>query len=142
MKKIILVLIGSALLLSGCTYAKDTMTQSPKIDWALPASIETDTPIDMKILIQSDNTGMPKVTSLVLKEQGKTEIKEVPFDQDDDGNIEIQTTFEGEGIYHLQAKIEVGSQTIQPTRQIVVGEVVNGGEKQEEAKEEGHSSHH
>lgn len=143
MKKIIQLIVGSVLLLSGCTYATDTMSHPPEIEWTVPASIDVKTPVDMMISLQSSKKEELKVISLVLKKQGETEIKDVPFEQDDKGNIEIHTSFDEEGVYNLQAKIETGNQTIQPIRQIVVGEVTSaGGKQEEESNEEGHSNHH
>ena len=65
-----------------------------------------------------------------------------PFNQVDKENIAIHTYFDEEGLYNLQAKIEMGNQTIQPTLQIVVGEVASIDGKPEKSNEEGHSNRH
>lgn len=134
--------LGSALLLSGCTYATDTMSQPPEIDWTVPELIDINTQVDIMISLHSSEQEELKPISFVLQKQGQTETMEVPFEQDDKGIVNIQTSFDEEGIYNLRAKMEAGSQTIQPTRQIVVGEVVSTDGKQEEPTEEGHSHHH
>ena len=142
MKKTMQLIVGSAFLLSGCTYATDTMSQPPEMDWTVPATIDVKTPVDIMISLQSSQKEELNVISFVLKKQGETEIKDVLFELDEKGNIEIHTSFDEEGVYNLQAKIETGNQTIQPTRQIVVGEVVSADGKQEESNEEEHSNHH
>ena len=142
MKKTIQVIIGSTLLLSGCTYAPDTMSQPPEIDWNVPESIDINTQVDIMISLQNTEQGELKPISFVLQKQGETETMEVPFEQNDKGNVNIQTSFDEEGIYNLRAKIVTGNQTIQPTRQFVVGEVASDDGKQEESNEEGHSNHH
>jgi len=142
MKKIIQLIVGSALLLSGCTYATDTMSQPPEINWTVPESIEPNTEVEMLISLQSEEQKELKAVSLVLQKQGETETTAIPFEQDNAGRINIKTSFEKEGIYNLRAIIELGEQTIRPTRQIVVGEVVVPDEKKEESDHEGHSDHH
>jgi hypothetical protein len=142
MKQIIGLMLGSAFLMSGCTYATDTMSQPPDIDWNVPEAIEANIEVDMMISLQSEEQEELKVNSFVLQKQGETETTEIPFEQDKEGNIEIQTSFDEEGIYNLRANIEQGNQTIRPSRQIVVGEVTEVDEKQEESDEEGHSDHH
>lgn len=142
MKKTIQLIVGSALLLSGCTYATDTMSQPPEIDWNVPEAIETNTEVDMMISLQSEEQEELKVISFVLQKQGETETTEIPFEQDKEGNIEIQTSFDEEGIYNLRANIEQGNQRIRPSRQIVVGKVTDVEKKPEESDDEGHSDHH
>lgn len=136
------LIVGSAFLLSGCTYATDTMSQPPEMDWTVPESIETNTEVEMMISLQSEEQKEMRAVSLVLQKQGESESTEVPFEQDNAGNINIQTSFEKEGIYNIRAIIELGEQTILPTRQIVVGEVVVPDEKKEESDHEGHNDHH
>ena len=134
--------LGPALLLSGCTYATDTMSQPPEIDWTVHESIDINTQVDIMISLHSSEQEELRPISFVLQKQGQTETMEVPFELDDKGIVNIQTSFDEEGIYNLRAKMEAGSQTIQPTRQIVVGEVVSTDGKQAEPTEEGHSHHH
>lgn len=141
MKKTIQLIVGSVLLLSGCTYAKDTMSNPPEFDWNIPETIDPNTQVDIMISLQSEEQEELKVISFVLQKQGETETKEVPFNQDDKGTIEIQTSFDEEGIYNLRAKIGTGNQTIHPTRQIVVGEVTEVEDEQKES-DDGVSSHH
>jgi hypothetical protein len=95
----------------------------------------------MMLSLQNGEQEELKVVSFVLQKQGETETKEVPFNQDDKGTIEIQTSFDEDGIYNLRAKIQTGNQTLHPTRQIVVGEVTEGKQEQKES-DDGESSHH
>lgn len=141
MKKKIQLLAVSTLLLSGCTYA-DTILKPPELVWNVPEDIEPDKKVEIDIFLQNETAGKLQASSFVLQKQGDEEMKNIPFSQDEDGNINIQTTFDEGGIYNLSSTMEANDQTIKPVRQIVVGETSEANDEKEKSTESESSNHH
>ncbi|ANU22052.1 hypothetical protein [Planococcus donghaensis] len=141
MKKKLQLIVFLTLLLSGCTYA-DTMLKPPELVWNVPENIEVDQNVDIDISLQSEATEKLQAVSFVLQKQGDQEMKNIPFSQDEEGNVKIQTKFAEDGIYNLYSTMQTTDQTIKPIRQIVVGEMAETNDEKGESEESKSSSHH
>lgn len=141
MKMKIQLLLSSTLLLTGCTYT-DTITEPPDIIWEVPEAIEANQEVMMNISMPNDSAEELQAISVKVQKQGNEEIVNVPFNQDANGDINIQTTFEESGIYNLYTTLQTNDQTIKPIRQLVVGAATTTEDKLVNETESSTSEHH
>lgn len=141
MKMKIQLLLSSTLLLTGCTYT-DTITEPPDIIWEVPEAIEANQEMILNISVPNDSSEELQAISVRVQKQGNEEIVNVPFNQDANGSIYIQTTFEESGIYNLYTTLQTNDQTIKPIRQLVVGAATATESKLGNETESSTSEHH
>ncbi|MBM7619685.1 hypothetical protein JOC95_001537 [Bacillus tianshenii] len=143
----LLIFLGSTLLLSGCTYAKDTLSTPPEIKWEIPETIEVkiDTEMVLSISNKEQTAWKEEDLSLTLRKQGEEKTIPIPFETINDEKIMVNHSFPSEGIYYLTSTLKTEKISLQPVRLIVVGEVVESEDVKKSEEEEDstdHSGHH
>lgn len=145
MNRKLLIFLGSMLVLSGCTYAKDTLSTPPEIKWEIPEKIEAnmDTEMVLSISNKEQQAWKEEDLSLTLRKQGEEKTTTIPFETINDEKIKVNHSFPSEGIYYLTSTLKTEEISLQPERLIFVGDVAESVdvEKSEEDSTD-HSGHH
>jgi len=156
MKKLLLVVVPSLLLMVGCTSApeEETSLEIVEVEMEFPENVKEEEEVVVNTLVTQGEEKVEDAKEVQIEiwnvEKGKENSVLLDAEHVGDGVYEVKHSFDEKGVFRVQSHVTARDMHVMPTKQMVVGDmsqeeidtILESEVEEEEHDDSGESGHH